>query len=560
MAPLIAQRELLGYLYLDIDGAFGRFDESDRDLIAMFASQAAVALDNARSAEGLERKVAERTAEIEQRAAELAVINSIQQGMAAELDFQAIVDLVGDKLREVFQTGDIGIRWYDAKAEPESTSCTSTSTACGSAARPYRRAGDRAKVFAPALETRSRSSRTAAPSRTARGVPDRPGTDQSLSVVMVPIIGGDRVLGHHRHGEPRARERLRRVRRAPAARPSPRAWASRSRTRASSTRRSACSRRASSARPSSRSSTACRQALAVEARHPGASSTLVGDKIREIFTAGRRGHPHLRPASGTWSTIPTYVERGEAHRDRAAAARRQGLHRRTSSRTREPLVVNEDMAQRAAERTAAVIAARHADLEKSCLCVPLLSRRRGARAHQRSQTCEREHAFSESDVRLLQTLANSMSVALENARLFDETQRLFKESEQRAAELAIINSVQQALAAELDMQGIYDAGGRQDPRDLRPGRRGHPHLRPADGPDPLPLRLREGAAHRDRVAPAARDRDSRAHVLRTRETLVINENMAEARRSTAATSLPGHADGEVGGLRPAGRRATRCAG
>ncbi len=42
-----------------------------------------------------------------------------------------------------------------------------------------------------------------------------------------------------------------------------------------------------------------------------------------------------------------------------------------------------------------------------------------------------------------------MSVALENARLFDETQRLFKESEQRAAELAIINSVQQALAAEL---------------------------------------------------------------------------------------------------------------
>src|SRR5436853_27223 len=72
---------------------------------------------------------------------------------------------------------------------------------------------------------------------------------------------------------------------------------------------------------------------------------------------------------------------------------------------------------------------------------------------------ERESAFSDSDVRLLQTLANAMSVALENARLFDETQRLFKESEQRAAELAIINSVQQALAAELNLQGIYDAVG-----------------------------------------------------------------------------------------------------
>ena len=72
---------------------------------------------------------------------------------------------------------------------------------------------------------------------------------------------------------------------------------------------------------------------------------------------------------------------------------------------------------------------------------------------------EREYAFGESEVRLLSTVAASMGVALENARLFDETQRLFKESEQRAAELAIINSVQQALAAELNMQGIYDAVG-----------------------------------------------------------------------------------------------------
>src|SRR5512136_890236 len=72
---------------------------------------------------------------------------------------------------------------------------------------------------------------------------------------------------------------------------------------------------------------------------------------------------------------------------------------------------------------------------------------------------ERENAFSESDVRLLQTLVKSMSVALENARLFDETQRLLKETEQRNAELAIINSVQAALAAELNIQGIYNAIG-----------------------------------------------------------------------------------------------------
>ena len=52
-----------------------------------------------------------------------------------------------------------------------------------------------------------------------------------------------------------------------------------------------------------------------------------------------------------------------------------------------------------------------------------------------------------------------MGVALENARLFDETKRLLTETDQRAAELAIINGVQQGLAAELDMQAMYDLVG-----------------------------------------------------------------------------------------------------
>ncbi|MEW5940467.1 MAG: response regulator, partial [Chloroflexota bacterium] len=72
---------------------------------------------------------------------------------------------------------------------------------------------------------------------------------------------------------------------------------------------------------------------------------------------------------------------------------------------------------------------------------------------------ERENAYNDSDLRLLTTLANSMSVALENARLFDETQRLLQETEQRNAELAVINSIQVALSSKLDMQAIYDLIG-----------------------------------------------------------------------------------------------------
>ena len=38
----------------------------------------------------------------EERAAELAIINSVQEGLASKLDMQAIYDLVGDKIREIF--------------------------------------------------------------------------------------------------------------------------------------------------------------------------------------------------------------------------------------------------------------------------------------------------------------------------------------------------------------------------------------------------------------------------------------------------------------------------
>ena len=60
------------------------------------------------------------------------------------------------------------------------------------------------------------------------------------------------------------------------------------------------------------------------------------------------------------------------------------------------------------------------------------------------QNVDKENAFSESDLRLLTTLTNSMSVALENARLFDETTRLLAEAKQRATELSTVNNISKA--------------------------------------------------------------------------------------------------------------------
>ena len=50
---------------------------------------------------------------LEQRAAELALINSVQEGLSARLETQAIYDLVGDKLRDTFNAQVVMISQYD---------------------------------------------------------------------------------------------------------------------------------------------------------------------------------------------------------------------------------------------------------------------------------------------------------------------------------------------------------------------------------------------------------------------------------------------------------------
>ena len=53
---------------------------------------------------------------------------------------------------------------------------------------------------------------------------------------------------------------------------------------------------------------------------------------------------------------------------------------------------------------------------------------------------------------------------MENARLFDETKRLLTETDERAAELAIISEgAARAWPSSLDMQAMYDVVGQRAP-------------------------------------------------------------------------------------------------
>ena len=74
-----------------------------------------------------------------------------------------------------------------------------------------------------------------------------------------------------------------------------------------------------------------------------------------------------------------------------------------------------------------------------------------------------------------------MGVALENARLFDETKRLLAETDQRAAELAIINEIGAALAKQLDFEAIIElVGERLGPSSSAGARHVHRAVRPRD--------------------------------------------------------------------------------
>jgi GAF domain-containing protein len=121
-----------------------------------------------------------------------------------------------------------------------------------------------------------------------------------------------------------------------------------------------------------------------------------------------------------------------------------------------PVVINRDMVERAKEYGNPLVI--QGETPKSAVWIPL-STSGSVTGVISLQNMKREDAFSESDVRLLGTLAASLSVALDNARLFDETKRLLAETEQRNAELAVINEIGEALSKQLDFQAIIDAVG-----------------------------------------------------------------------------------------------------
>jgi serine phosphatase RsbU (regulator of sigma subunit) len=82
------------------------YNDKHAELAMAFAAQAATAINNARLFD-----------ETQQRNADLAIINSVQEGLASKLAMQEIYELVGEKLREIFTTANLSIGVYDPKTD-----------------------------------------------------------------------------------------------------------------------------------------------------------------------------------------------------------------------------------------------------------------------------------------------------------------------------------------------------------------------------------------------------------------------------------------------------------
>ena len=419
------------------------FTEADERLVSTIASSMGVALENARLFEQTNILLNET----KERAAELSIINSVQQGLAAKLDMESMYELVGDKVREIFDAQAVDIAILDPSDGllhfPYSIEKGVRFNDEAMALIGFRRQVFESK--APLLINRDVESHAEAAGQAyvLSGEPTK-------SVLFVPLIAGGEVKGTlslqnvdredaFSDGDVRLLSTL--AGSLSVALDNARLFDETKRLLAETDERAAELAIINSVQ----------QGLAAKLDMQ-AMYELVGEKVRDIFDAQAVGIEVFDRTTGLVH-FPFVIEKGVRHsyEPMPLIGFRQNV-----SETGAPLLINRDLERRAEELGQPDFPA--GERTMSALFVPLITSGE-VNGLVSLQNVDREDAFSEGDVRLLSTLAGSLSVALENARLFDETKRLLAESNERAAELAIINSVQQGLASQIDMQAMYDLVG-----------------------------------------------------------------------------------------------------
>jgi len=471
----------------------------------------------------LEQTIKERTAQLSDKVEELNVINSVQQGLVAQLDINKIYELVGEKIREIFNAQTIVIATYD----PQTNLVTEKycyEKGDRTLIKPYQAIGFGKHV----IESRQ-------PVRLNKNVVEEAkkygsvtmGNAPAKSLVFVPMIENDTATGiitlqnmdrENAFSESDVNLLKTLSNSMSVALKSAHLFDETTRLLKETEQRNA----------ELAVINVVQEGLVAQMRTEDIY-TLVGNKIRELFDAQTvviRSYDYESE-----NEIYNYcIEKGERQ---TISDRSFDDFSRYIIEAKRPVIVNENFLQFISKFSDE--AHLEGEIPKSAVFVPLIHA--GIVTGNVSlQNMDHENAFTDSDVKLLTTLANSMSIALKSAHLFDETNRLLKETEQRTAELSVINSVQEGLAKELHMQGIYELVGEKL----------------SDVMHTLDIDIRLFSPETDEIFyPYMRDHGERLnippgkfggmskHVYETRQPIVINEDLPGKMKEYSSYSIPG---------------------
>ena len=396
----------------------------------------------------LEKVVTERTHELSQRAEELSVINNVQEGLVREMDIQGIYNLVGERVRQLFNTHAVIIGSFDLENKMEHFNYVfENGEKYEFESRPIsnlrQKLIDKKQTIYIASEQEAKDE---------HGITAIGDTQMPKSLLFIPLLSGNNIKGYvsiqniekeHAFNEADIRLLETLANSMSVALENARLFDETNRLLKETEQRTTELAVINSVQ----------EGLVKEVKSQGIYQ-LVGEKLCELFDTQTVLIRTFDKEAGieTWQYAIEKGQRQYSDPRPLIWANRQLIA------THKPILINENYVETAKKYGGSGVSMGHTP--KSAVFVPMIvgDTIRGSVS---LQNVDKEHAFSEGDVKLLTTITNSMGVALENARLFDETSRLLDESKQRANELGTVNNISQALASHLNLDEIIKLVGDQ---------------------------------------------------------------------------------------------------
>jgi signal transduction histidine kinase len=391
---------------------------------------------------------------LEQRNAELAVVSSVQEGLAAEMDMQGIYDLVGDQIRKLFDAQVTGIYSFNHNSGMENFHYLfEDGERLYPKPRPLNQIRNWIIKNASLLLVNEDADNTIFKITGEKHVPV-PGTRLPKSMVFVPLLRGREVHGcvslqnldrENAFSDTDVRLLNTLANSMTVALENARLFNETTRLLAETEQRNAELAVINSV-----------QEGLVREMDMNSIYSLVGNIICDVLNTQTliiRTFDNKKEIE-TWEFA---IENGERM---FVDSRPLIWANKYIIKTKESILINDNYIETAKQYGDTEKGISQGLPPKSAIFVPMLLGGNVIGSVSLQNVLE-ENAFTESDVRLLNTLTNSMSVALENARLFNETTRLLAETEQRATEMQTVNNISRALVSQLEFDTLMNLVGEQ---------------------------------------------------------------------------------------------------